>query len=254
MGGRAGAWAGAEPHKFPAPSRAFPLCHAAIALRCSRSYGRGVWSPMETVAVLLGIANIILIIRRSVWNYPFGIAMVTLYFFIFRDLKLYSDAALQIFFLIINVYGWYSWHRKKANQGEIVVERLGTDGFAAWIAGSILATLGWGFVMSNHTDASYPFWDAGVAMLSVVAQILMTRRYLENWWWWIVVNIISIPLYILKGIYLTAGLYALFLALAIAGLLEWRKVRTKALQNTVSAEPVEARPADKRPSTGSGLG
>jgi nicotinamide mononucleotide transporter len=180
-------------------------------------------SPIEIVAVLLGIANILLIIRRSVWNYPFGIAMVTLYFFIFRDAKLYSDAGLQIFFVVVNLYGWWSWSRNRAEAGEVVVQRLGTEGLLAWIAGSAVATLGWGFVMSRYTDASYPFWDAGVAMLSVAGQILMTRRYLENWYWWIAVNAISIPLYIVKNLQLTAGLYALFLILAAAGLLQWRK-------------------------------
>jgi nicotinamide mononucleotide transporter len=180
-------------------------------------------SLLETIAVMLGIANIILIIRRSVWNYPFGIAMVSIYFFIFRDAKLYSDAGLQIFFVAVNVYGWWAWSRNKADAGEVVVEQLGQAGLLAWIAGSVIATLGWGFFMMNHTDASYPFWDAGVAMLSVAAQILMTRRYVENWWWWIVVNTISVPLYLVKGLYQTAGLYLLFLALAVAGLIEWRK-------------------------------
>jgi nicotinamide mononucleotide transporter len=188
-----------------------------------------VMSNIEIIAVLLGIANIVLIIRRSVWNYPFGIAMVSLYFVIFRETKLYSDAELQIFFVIVNAYGWWSWSRNKAQAGEVVVERLTPNGYAAWIALSILATLTWGFVMNQHSDASYPFWDAGVAMLSVVGQILMTRRLLENWYWWIAVNIISVPLYVLKGLYLTAGLYALFLALAIAGLLEWRKVQSQHL-------------------------
>jgi nicotinamide mononucleotide transporter len=183
----------------------------------------GNMSPIEIVAVLLGIANILLIIRRSVWNYPFGIAMVTLYFFIFRDAKLYSDAGLQIFFVVVNLYGWWSWSRNKAEAGEVVVQRLGTEGLLAWIAGSAAATLGWGFIMSNYTDASFPLWDAGVAMLSVAGQILMTRRYLENWYWWIAVNAISIPLYIVKNLHLTAGLYALFLILAAAGLLQWRK-------------------------------
>lgn len=183
----------------------------------------GNMSPIEIVAVLLGIANILLIIRRSVWNYPFGIAMVTLYFFIFRDAKLYSDAGLQIFFVVVNLYGWWSWSRNKTETGEVVVQRLGTEGLIAWIAGSAIATIGWGFVMSNYTDASYPFWDASVAMLSVAGQILMTRRYLENWWWWIAVNAASIPLYIVKDLNLTAGLYALFLVLAAAGLLQWRK-------------------------------
>jgi nicotinamide mononucleotide transporter len=182
-------------------------------------------SLIEIAAVLLGIANIILIIRRSVWNYPFALAMVSLYFVIFRDAKLYSDAGLQIFFFVVNLYGWWAWQRNKAEAGEVVVERLGTEGLLAWVAGSVIATVGWGFVMSNHTDGSYPFWDAAVAMLSVAGQILMTRRYLENWWWWIAVNTISIPLYVVKQLYLTAGLYALFLVLAVAGLVEWQKAR-----------------------------
>jgi nicotinamide mononucleotide transporter len=210
-----------------------------------------IMSPIEIIAVLLGIANIILIIRRSVWNYPFAIAMVSIYFFIFREAKLYSDAGLQIFFLAVNLYGWWAWSRNKADSGEIVVERLGTEGLLAWIAGSVITTLAWGFFMSSNTDASYPFWDAGVAMLSVAGQILMTRRYLENWWWWIAVNIVSIPLYWKKDLHLTAVLYVLFLALAVAGLFQWRRAKRRT-QNR-SAELVEALPADKRPSTGSGL-
>lgn len=184
-------------------------------------------SGLEIAAVLFGIANIVLLIRRSVWNYPFAIAMVSLYFIIFRDAKLYSDAGLQIFFVAVNAYGWWSWQRNKAGAGEIVVEELTANGFGGWIAGSILATLAWGLFMTNHSDASYPLWDASVAMLSVVGQILMTRRLIENWYWWIAVNIISIPLYILKELYLTAGLYALFLVLAVAGLVEWRKVQAR---------------------------
>ena len=182
-------------------------------------------SGLEIAAVLLGIANILLIIRRSVWNYPFAIAMVSIYFVIFRDAKLYSDAGLQIFFLAVNAFGWWSWHRNRVDRGEIVVERLDRQSLLYWIFGSLLAIAVWGHFMAANTDASYPYWDAAVAMLSVAGQILMTRRYLENWHWWIAVNAISIPLYLVKNLYLTAGLYALFLFLAIAGLFEWRKAR-----------------------------
>ncbi len=193
------------------------ICRASIG-----DQGKAV-SNWEIVAALLGLANVALIIRRSVWNYPFAIAMVTLYFFIFRDLNLYSDAGLQIFFLIVNVYGALSWARNKADAGEIVVQRLGRIELGCWLGGSIVAIAAWGWIMAHYTDASLPYWDGAVAMLSVAGQILMTRRYLENWWWWIVVNTLSIPLYVVKGIYLTAGLYAVFLVMAIAGLVEWRK-------------------------------
>lgn len=184
-------------------------------------------SPIEIAAVLLGIANLVLIIRRSVWNYPFALAMVTLYFLIFRDLKLYSDAGLQIFFFAVNLYGWWAWRNNQAQSGEIIVERLTRCGVTGWLIGSVLAVSLWGSFMAANTDATHPYWDAAVAMLSVAGQILMTRRYLENWWWWIAVNLVSIPLYIVKGIYLTAGLYVLFLCLAIAGLMEWRKAEAR---------------------------
>jgi len=185
-------------------------------------------SPLEIAATLLGVANIVLIVRRSIWNYPFALAMVSLYAIIFFEAKLYSDAGLQIFFFLVNLYGWWAWSRNRAEAGEIVVEHLTPAGLAGWIAGSVMAIAGWGTMMARLTDASYPWWDGSVAMLSVAAQILMTRRYLENWHWWIVVNAVSIPLYLKKDLLLTAGLYGLFLILAIWGLIEWRRAERTA--------------------------
>jgi nicotinamide mononucleotide transporter len=185
-------------------------------------------SPLEMVAAALGLANIMLIVRRSVWNFPFALAMVSLYAVIFWQAKLYSDAGLQVFFFAINLYGWWSWRGNAADEGEIVVQRLGWRGRSLWLALALGASLLWGTVMARTTDASYPLWDASVAMWSVAAQILMTRRYIENWHGWIAVNLISIPLYLIKGLWLTAGLYAVFLGMAVWGLVEWlRAERTR---------------------------
>lgn len=180
-------------------------------------------SPIEIIAVALGVANILLVARRSIWNFPVALVMVTLYARIFWDAKLYSDAGLQVFFFAVNLYGWWSWRANKAEAGEIVVERLTHAALVAWIGGSILAVLAWGTIMARLTDASLPYADASVAMLSVAAQLLMTWRKLENWYWWIIVNIISVGLYAVKGLYLTTGLYALFLGLAVWGLINWHK-------------------------------
>lgn len=180
-------------------------------------------SPIEIIAVVLGVANILLVAQRSIWNFPVALVMVTLYARIFWDAKLYSDAGLQGFFFAVNLYGWWSWRTNTIDQGEVVVERLTHTALFAWIGGSIIAVLGWGTVMARLTDASLPYADASVAMLSVAAQLLMTWRKLENWYWWIVVNIISVGLYAVKGLYLTTSLYALFLVLAVWGLINWRK-------------------------------
>jgi nicotinamide mononucleotide transporter len=180
-------------------------------------------SVLEWIAVALGVANIILIIRRSVWNFPVALLMVALYGRIFWGLKLYSDAGLQVFFFIVNLIGWWMWRANEAQSGEVQGTRLSPRGRLLWIAGSLLCVALWGWIMHRFTDASLPWADAAIAMLSVAAQILLTRRYVENWLWWIVVNLISIITYTAKGIPLSAGLYALFLVMAVIGFNEWKK-------------------------------
>lgn len=187
-------------------------------------------SAIEWLASALLLINLALIMVRSIWNYPFALAAVTLFAFIFWDAKLYSDAGLQVFFFAVNIYGGWSWYRNRADAGQVIVERLDGWSRAAWILASILAISLWGSFMSAKTDASYPYWDASIAMLSIIGQILMTRRYIENWHWWIVVNAISVPLYLAKGLYPTAAVYAVSLAMAIGGLIAWRKAEV--LQHT----------------------
>ena len=151
--------------------------------------------------------------------------MVALYSVIFSTAKLYSDAGLQVFFFAANAYGWWAWSRNKADTGKIEVLRLSLRQNLFCAAGTAAAIAIWGTIMAQYTDASYPYWDASVAMLSIAAQILMAGRAVENWAYWITVNVISIPLYLVKNLNLTAGLYAVFLILAILGLIEWRKIR-----------------------------
>lgn len=184
---------------------------------------------LEIIAASLVLTNIVLVALRSLWNYLFALLAVSVYAFIFFEARLYSDAGLQLFFFAVNLYGWWAWSRKKAESGAIVVERLTVSGATFWVVGSIVTILGWGTMMARLTDASYPYWDAAIAMLSVAAQILMTRRYIENWHWWIVVNAISIPLYLKKELFLTAAIYALLLATAIWGLLTWRRAMREAI-------------------------
>ena len=176
---------------------------------------------VEPVAAALGLVNIILIVRRSVWNYMFGLLMVSLYFFVFLDARLYSDALLQIFFFIVQIYGWWHWARVEAEAGEVLVERLSMRQRLVWSATTILGVIGWGSLMRAYTDASYPIWDASVAAFSVAAQLLMSRRYVENWILWILVDLLSIGLYAAKELWLTAGLYTIFLALAVYGFVQW---------------------------------
>jgi nicotinamide mononucleotide transporter len=182
-------------------------------------------SPIEAVASLLGIANVALVVRRSLWNYPFALAMVALYGWVFFDAKLYSDALLQPFYFAVNLYGWWNWRRSRATAGTVVVERLGVRERAGWIAGCGLASLGWGALMHNLTDAAFPWWDGTIAVMSIAAQILQSRRAWDCWLLWIAVDLLAIPLFATKGLWLTAGLYCLFLMLSIWGAIDWSRSR-----------------------------
>jgi nicotinamide mononucleotide transporter len=181
---------------------------------------------IEIAAALLGVINVLLVVRRSVWNFPFGIAMVSLYFFVFWDAKLYSDALLQVFFLLIQLYGWWAWVNADRVDHGVSVGWLGNAARLRWLAGTAVATIIWGIGMARYTDAAAPMADATVAGLSVSAQILQSLRKVESWVLWVTVDILAIGLFSWRGLGVTAALYGLFLVLAAIGLFEWsRKAR-----------------------------
>ncbi len=180
-------------------------------------------SPIEWLAALLGVICVTLVVRRSIWNYAFGVASTALYGSVFFDAKLYSDAMLQLFFVMVNGYGWFNWRRAQADLGDVVIEMLSARARARGLAGVAAVTIGWGWLMHSVTDAAHPWIDGGVAIISVAAQLLMARRKLETWVLWIVVDIVAIPLFASRGLWVTSGLYALYLILSVIGLIGWRR-------------------------------
>jgi nicotinamide mononucleotide transporter len=190
--------------------------------RLRRSASVAAMQGVELAAAGLGLVNVALVVRRSIWNYPFGIAMVALYFFVFFEARLYSDALLQIFFLAVNLYGWHNWLQARRETGDIPVRLLSNRARLFWAGGVAAASTAWGLVMHYRTDAAAPIVDAFVAGMSIGAQILMARRYLENWLVWIAVDVVAIGLYWSRDLRFTSGLYFILLLLSIAGYREWR--------------------------------
>jgi nicotinamide mononucleotide transporter len=182
---------------------------------------------LEALAAALGVVNVALVVRRSLWNYPFGLAMVALYFFVFIEAKLYSDALLQIFFFVVQLYGWWIWARAdRADDAHIVVERMSGRRRLAWGGAIAILAAAWGTVMAAFTDAAAPHVDGAIAVTSVAAQLLQSLRRVESWWLWIGVDLVAIPLFLSRDLLVTAGLYSVFLLLALLGFREWqRKVR-----------------------------
>lgn len=178
---------------------------------------------IELVAVVLGLTCVVLTVRQHIACWPTGLAMVTLYIVIFFRAKLYSDMLLQVVYVFLQIYGWYAWLHGGVRQTPLVVSRICPWRAGQWMIVGVGGTALLGFMMSENTDASFPYVDAFTTVTSLIAQWLLGRKILESWLAWIVVDVVSIWLYLAKQLYLTAGLYAVFLLLAALGYVTWRR-------------------------------
>jgi nicotinamide mononucleotide transporter len=182
-----------------------------------------VTSGVEIVAALLGLAMVGCNIREIHWGWPLAIASSLLYVVVFWDSRLYGDASLQVFFAVVAGWGWYQWLRgHRADGSALRVARLGPRGLAVTLAASALLWPAAGWFLKTHTDTDVPWWDGFNTALSVVGQFLLGRKYIENWAVWVVVNTVSVGLFAYKGLWLTAGLYLVFLALSFVGWKQWK--------------------------------
>ncbi|MCI0529485.1 MAG: nicotinamide riboside transporter PnuC, partial [Nitrospira sp.] len=146
-----------------------------------------------------------------------------LYIFIFYQVRLYSDMLLQVIYVFLQIYGWYNWLYGSKDRGELQVSHITGSEIALWTVVAVGGTSGLGFSMDRYTNADLPYWDATATVLSLIAQWLMAKKILECWLIWITVDVLSMGIYTVKGLYLTTGLYAVFLGLATSGLFAWKK-------------------------------
>jgi nicotinamide mononucleotide transporter len=177
----------------------------------------------EVIAVILGVVAVYLATRQNVWTYPLGIVSVFIYIEIFYEVKLYADMGLQVFFIILQVYGWYEWLYGGENRTALHVSRVS---FRSGIIVAVIVCIGTvilGYLLHQLTDASLPYIDSFLAVLSMAGQWLLARKYIENWSVWVAVNVGSIAMYGYKGLYFTMVLYGVYLGLAIVGYKEWKK-------------------------------
>lgn len=181
-------------------------------------------TTFEIIAAALGAIAVWLVVLRNVWNFPVGIVMVIMYTWIFYDSRLYSDMLLQVVFLVMQVQGWWNWvHSEKSDDDQIAVRTLSRQHWLWSGVTQVIGTLFLGYAMKRFTNAALPFLDAFTAVMSIIAQWWLNKRYLENWIFWIVVDVIYLYIYPSRGLYATAVLYFIFLIMAITGYMAWRK-------------------------------
>ena len=184
-------------------------------------------SLTELLGFLTGVANVWLLARQVLWNWPVGIANNLLYFAVFVHSGLYGDAGLQLVYATLGVYGWWTWSHpaseSTAGRVSLAVTRTSRATWARLIPATAGAAIGLYFFLKRFTDSTVPQWDGLTTALSLAATYGQTKKLLESWWIWIAADLIYIPLYIYKDLRLTSALYAIFMILCVVGLREWWK-------------------------------
>ena len=180
-------------------------------------------SRLELFAAVVGAVSVFLSGRQSLWAWPTAIVNVVSYAVVFFGAKLYADMGLQVVYAVLSCYGWYEWRYGGARRTPLPVTRTPARLWPLLVLLAAALTLLVGGGLARWTDASIPYMDAGLTAVSLVAQWMMTRKLLENWLVWIAVDVVYVPVFLSRGLHVTAALYAVFLALAIGGWIAWRR-------------------------------
>lgn len=180
-------------------------------------------TPLELLSFILSVATVLLNIRQNHWAWLFAILSSATYGVVFAGARLYGDMALQLVFISVSFWGWYQWLHGSSTHDTLPVTELERRGI-------VLSAVGWlaGFVvlasfLRHFTDTDVPNMDGFLTAGSLVGQVLLSRKKVENWHVWIIVDIIYVALYVHKHLILTAVLYGLFVLMAVAGLVAWKR-------------------------------
>ena len=181
-------------------------------------------SAWELAAVALGIAYLLLALRESLWCWYAAFASTAIFLFIFWDVNLFMESALQVYYLVMAVYGWWQWQRTPAGEsGKLSISRWSIRQHVVAAGAIILISIMSGTVLTAYTSAALPFLDSFTTWGSVLTTWMVTRKILENWLYWLLIDAVSIVLYLDRGLYLTALLFAAYLVIAVFGFRTWLK-------------------------------
>ncbi len=179
---------------------------------------------IELLGALLGIAYIFFSIRQNILTWPTGLITSVLYSFVFFKSKLYADMGLQIYYVVISLYGWYYWLRgKKSEKNNSVPVRKTSRKLWFILTGVSVLIYILLLILLKFTDSDIAYLDALTTSLSLVATWMLARKYLEHWLIWIFVDLVSSGMYVYKNLWPTVVLFLVYTFMAYLGYLEWKK-------------------------------
>lgn len=179
--------------------------------------------PWETLAVLLGIAYLLLAMFEKISCWYAAFASTLIFLFLFWDVDLLMESALQVYYLGMAVYGWWQWRHGSGADGSLAISRWPWRVHLVALASVLALSMISGSLLARHTEASWPYLDSFTTWGAVLTTWMVARKILENWLYWIVVDSLSIFLYVERGLYLTAGLFAVYVVIVIFGFATWMR-------------------------------
>jgi nicotinamide mononucleotide transporter len=184
-------------------------------------------TPLEYIGVTTGIACVWLGKKENILNYPVGIVSTVIYIYISFNGHLLGEASVNVFYTVMNVYGWILWARKGTRTRSVLVitrsdRRDWTGGLAFFGACWLGLFIALHYAKQYFAPGAIPLADSFSAAAAYTGMWLLTKKKIENWIWWIITDIASVPLYFVKGYVFTSFQFGVFLVLAIMGLIEWR--------------------------------
>lgn len=180
-------------------------------------------SCVELIGFVFGVVTVFLSARENIWSWPTALVNAAMYVVVFLRAGLYSDFGLQIIYFVLSLYGWYEWLYGGANHSELRVSRTPPK---LWLAFTVIGIAFWALlstITSRLPNAALPYMDSALVTVSLIAQYMMTKKYLENWILWIVVDVFYVGMFIFKKLNLTSLNYFIYLGLAVVGYVSWRR-------------------------------
>ena len=182
--------------------------------------------PFEVVGVVTGVLGVWLTTRQNIWCWPAGIASVVSFIVVFYDARLYGAMALQGVYVGLLAYGWHAWLRGGEGQEPLRVSRLPRSMAIGLVALGAAAAWAAGYWLRTRTDHAMPYLDGFATSFSLAAQWMQARKFLENWVLWVAVDVVYVGMGLSQGLTLTAGLYGIYVGLALLGFRDWRRSMT----------------------------
>jgi nicotinamide mononucleotide transporter len=180
---------------------------------------------IELLGLVFGLLYIVFSIKQNIWCWPVGFITSALYIYVFFNTKFYADMGLQVYYLLVSVYGWYHWMfgSKSKKQDDLKIARTKLKLAVYLSLAFIILFILISYILVNFTDSEIPYWDAFTTAASFVATWMLARKLIEHWIIWVIVDTVSLGLYIYKGLYPTVILFAVYTLLAILGYVAWKK-------------------------------